>query len=136
MPSLSHTALDPLLMRPLAPEFAEAECARLAPRLPTRWNSGLNSHGFVYSHIQSSMQFVVKVDRLGGKTEIRGLAVGDERIVRTEISARDYISTAALPLRIARADDGSEDRSDLEDRLRKVFISDERIAGELPSHCN
>ncbi len=35
------------------------------------------------------MHFVIKIDRLGGKAEIRGLAVGDERIYRFDITARD-----------------------------------------------
>lgn len=76
------------------------------------------------------MQFVIKVDRLGGKAEIRGLAVGDERIVRFDITAHDYISSAALPLRIAKAEGGAEDRSDLQERLKKVFISEERMRGQ------
>jgi hypothetical protein len=107
----------------------ESECARLAPRLPPQWSSSFNSHSFVYAHTQSSMQFIIKIDRLGGKAEIRGLAVGDERIVRFEITARDYISSAALPLRISKAEDGSEDRSDLQEKLKKVFISEERMTG-------
>ncbi|KAK0636656.1 PI31 proteasome regulator N-terminal-domain-containing protein [Bombardia bombarda] len=53
----------------------ESECAKLAPRLPPHWNSSLNSHSFVYAHTQSSMQFIIRVDRMGGKAEIRGLAL-------------------------------------------------------------
>lgn len=75
------------------------------------------------------MRFVVKVDRLGGKAEIRGLAVGDDRIARFELVVRDYISAAALPLRIARAEDGTEDRSDLQQKLKNVFISEARMTG-------
>lgn len=75
------------------------------------------------------MQFIIKVDRLGGKTEICGLAVGDNRISRVDIITRDYISTSALPVRITKAEDGTEDRSDLQEKLKKVFISDERMSG-------
>ncbi|KAK3378685.1 PI31 proteasome regulator N-terminal-domain-containing protein [Lasiosphaeria ovina] len=105
----------------------ESECTRLAPRLPAQWNRSLSSHSFVYAHTQSSMQFVVRVDRMGAKMEIRGLAVGDERIARLELSARDYISSAALPVRIAMTAEGAEDRGDLSDKLKRVFISEERI---------
>ncbi|KAK0702024.1 PI31 proteasome regulator N-terminal-domain-containing protein [Lasiosphaeria miniovina] len=105
----------------------ESECTRLAPRLPAQWNCSLSSHSFVYAHTQSSMQFVVRVDRMGAKMEIRGLAVGDERIARLELSARDYISSAALPVRIAMTAEGAEDRSDLSDKLKRVFISEDRI---------
>ncbi|TVY23479.1 hypothetical protein LHYA1_G007115 [Lachnellula hyalina] len=107
----------------------EAECERLSPRLSTKWNSSFGSHSFLYAHSQSSMQYVVKVDRLGGKAEIRGIGLGDERISRFEITAKDYISSAALPLRIKINQDGEEDRSDLEAKLKEVFISPSRIQG-------
>lgn len=108
---------------------AEAECERLAPRLSTKWNSSFGSHSFLYAHSQSSMQYVVKVDRLGGKAEVRGIGLGDERISRFEITAKDYISSAALPLRITMTQDGEEDRSNLESKLNDLFISPPRIQG-------
>ena len=108
---------------------AEAECARIAPRLPAQWNRSPSSHSFVYAHTQSSMHFVVRVDRMGAKIEVRGLATGDERIARFELTARDYVSSAALPLRITMTPDGAEDRSDLPQKLRTLFISEERIKG-------
>lgn len=76
------------------------------------------------------MEYVIKVDRLGGKAEIRGVGLGDERISRFEITARDYISNSALPLRITLTEDGEEDRSDLEAKLKDVFISPHRIQGQ------
>jgi hypothetical protein len=91
----------------------EAECQSLAPRLSPKWSSSFGSHSFLYAHSQSSMQYVVKVDRLGGKAEIRGIGLGDERISRFEITAKDYVSSAALPLRISMTN-GEEDRSTLE----------------------
>ncbi|KAF3766826.1 hypothetical protein M406DRAFT_350278 [Cryphonectria parasitica EP155] len=106
----------------------EQECASLAPRLPSRWNASVSSYSFLYAHTQSSMQFVLKIDRMGSKTEIRGLAVGADKITRLEISARDYISSSALPLRITLRPDGAEDRSDLTSKLQAVFISPERVA--------
>ncbi|RDW80867.1 hypothetical protein BP5796_05565 [Coleophoma crateriformis] len=105
----------------------EAECRELAPRMSEKWNSTFNSHSFVYAHSQSSMEYVVKVDRLGGKAEIRGIGLGDERITRFEVVAKDYISSAALPLRIQMTEEGEEDRSTLEDKLKEVFISPSRI---------
>lgn len=103
------------------------ECASLAPRLPSTWNRSLSSHCFVYAHEQSSMRFVIRVDRMGSKIEIRGLGVGDERIARVEITTRDFVSAAALPIRISITDSDEEDRSDLPEKLKKVFISEERI---------
>ncbi|KAK4237356.1 PI31 proteasome regulator N-terminal-domain-containing protein [Achaetomium macrosporum] len=105
----------------------ETECARTAPRLPAQWNKSLNTHCFVYAHTQSSMQFIVHIDRMGAKIEVRGLAIGDDRIARFDITARDYISSSALPLRIRMTEDGAEDRSDLLHKLKTLFISEERI---------
>lgn len=109
----------------------EAELNKTSPRLSSKWNSSFGSHSFLYAHSQSSMEYVVKVDRLGGKAEIRGIGLGDERISRFEITAKDYISSAALPLRIT-LNGGEEDRSDLEVKLKEVFISPSRIQGILP----
>lgn len=75
------------------------------------------------------MQYVVKVDRMGTKAEIRGIGLGDERIARFEIVARDYISPSALPLRITMTEDGEEDRSNLKSKLQQIFISPPRITG-------
>lgn len=82
------------------------------------------------------MQFILRTDRMGGKTEIRGHAIGGERISRLELAARDYISQAALPLRIPLdpATDaepeaaGSRANPDLLAKLQAVFVSPERVA--------
>lgn len=105
----------------------EDECLSLAPRLPPSWNDSFGSHSFVYAHKQSAMTFVVKVDRLGSKVEVRGLAVGDDKIYRFERSIRDVVRSSGLPVRIKLSEDGSEDRSDLKDKLKQVFVSDRAI---------
>lgn len=66
---------------------------------------------------------------MGGKTEIRGLAIGHERIIRLEITARDYVSQSALPLRITLDPaTGDENRADLPSKLQAVFITPERVS--------
>ncbi|KAK3294285.1 PI31 proteasome regulator N-terminal-domain-containing protein [Chaetomium fimeti] len=105
----------------------EDECARHAPHLLSRWNRSLSSHGFVYTHDKSSARFVLHVDRLAGKVEVRGLATNDEQIARFDINARDYVNTSALPLRITLTSDGEEDRSDLVEKLKPIYISDDRM---------
>jgi hypothetical protein len=64
---------------------------------------------------------------MGGKAEIRGLAVQDERIARAEITIKDFVSNAALPVRISMTDEGIEDRSDLPQKFQNVFVSANRI---------
>ncbi|KAM5347948.1 hypothetical protein ACJ41O_007772 [Fusarium nematophilum] len=106
------------------------ECESLAPRLPPQWNSGFGSLSFVYTHKQSSMSFVVRVDRMGSKVEIRGLAVGDDNIYRFERTVRDVVQSSGLPVRITM-NEKEEDRSDLAEKLRGVFVSEQAIADIL-----
>ncbi|EFY93935.1 hypothetical protein J3458_007004 [Metarhizium acridum] len=106
------------------------DCESLAPRLPPKWNSGFGSLSFVYKHKQSSMDFVFRIDRMGAKVEVRGLAVGDENIHRFERTVRDIVNSAALPVRITMTE-GQEDRSDLVEKLRNVFVSGEAISDLL-----
>lgn len=73
------------------------------------------------------MTFVIRVDRMGGKVEVRGLAVGDERIHRFERTVRDVVQSSGLPIRITMNGE-REDRSDLATKLRGVFVSEEAIA--------
>ncbi|KAG8427051.1 hypothetical protein J3459_007569 [Metarhizium acridum] len=76
------------------------------------------------------MDFVFRIDRMGAKVEVRGLAVGDENIHRFERTVRDIVNSAALPVRITMTE-GQEDRSDLVEKLRNVFVSREAISDLL-----
>jgi hypothetical protein len=125
--ALINCSLHDLTLTLLAP-LAEAES--LAPRLPPQWNSGFGSLSFVYKHKQSAMSFVIRIDRMGTKVEVRGLAVGDENIRRFERAVRNVVQSNNLPVRITRTAQG-EDRSDLPEKLRKVFVSEEAILGKL-----
>ncbi|KAI2614351.1 PI31 proteasome regulator N-terminal-domain-containing protein [Hypoxylon fragiforme] len=107
-------------------KLEEAKCHELAPRLPANWNASFNTYAFVYAHQQSALRYVIRTDRLGGKAEIRGLGIHDERITRVEVTIKDFVSNAALPVRITVNDDG-EDRSSLPQKLQNVFISQSRI---------
>ncbi|KAH7150483.1 PI31 proteasome regulator N-terminal-domain-containing protein [Dactylonectria estremocensis] len=107
-----------------------AECKSLAPRLPPQWNAGFGSLSFVYTHKQSAMTFVIRVDRMGGKVEIRGLAIGDENIHRFERTVRDVVQSSSLPVRITMNGE-HEDRSDLAEKLRGVFVSEQAITDIL-----
>lgn len=105
----------------------EAKCRELAPRLPENWNASFNTCAFVYAHSQSALRFVLKIDRIGGKAEIRGIAIEDDRIARVEVTTKDYVSNGSLPVRITLTGDSEEDRSDLPDKLQAVFINEGRV---------
>lgn len=106
----------------------ESELKKIAPRLSSSWNSGFGHYDFLYAHSQSQMKYLVQVSRTGPKAGIKGIALGDDRTTAFEITAKDYISSSALPLRITiSGESGEEDRSDLEAKLKVLFISPERI---------
>lgn len=104
----------------------EPTCRELAPRLPENWRAQFNTCAFVYAHQQSALRFIIKVDKIGPKAEIRGVAIDHNLIVRVELTINDYVSNGALPVRITVTNEG-EDRSDLPEKLEKVFINGSRI---------
>ncbi|KAK6085577.1 hypothetical protein SCUP515_00684 [Seiridium cupressi] len=111
----------------------EAKCRELAPRLPENWNASFNTCAFVYAHPQSALWFVIKIDRIGGKAEVRGVAIGDDRIARVEVTTKDFVSNGSLPVKITLTDNSVEDRSDLPEKLQAVFINEGRIT-DLANH--
>lgn len=113
-----------------------AEAESLAPRLPPQWNDGYGSIRFVYAHKQSSMRFVISIDKIGSKVEIRGLAIGDENIHRFEKKIADVAQSKNLPVRITVKEEGEEDRSDLVEKLSKIFVSEEAISCECRYYAN
>ncbi|EXK25070.1 hypothetical protein FOMG_18238 [Fusarium oxysporum f. sp. melonis 26406] len=108
-----------------------AECESLAPRLPPQWNSGLGSYSFLYSYKQSAMALSIRVNPMGKKVEIQGLVVGDDNICRFERSIGEVVKSDKLPIRIT-IKDNEEDRSDLAEKLRGLFTSEQAIAGMFP----
>ncbi|KOS23216.1 hypothetical protein ESCO_003966 [Escovopsis weberi] len=126
---LVHAYLSALNFRLYAFDDAaplDEECQRLAPRLPPQWNRGFGSLGFAYRHKQSTLRFVIRVDRMGSKTDVRGLAVGDDKIHHFEVVTRDVVAGAKLPLRIP-FQDGHEDRSHLGSEMHRLFASSEAM---------
>ncbi|PTU19676.1 hypothetical protein P175DRAFT_0503218 [Aspergillus ochraceoroseus IBT 24754] len=87
------------------------------PSLPTEWNNKATL-SFRYAHSQSSMQYLLKVDRLGNNVVVFALALGDDRTTTFDLPVKDWISASALPLRST---------ADLTNSLKDVFISDARL---------
>ncbi|KAM0080501.1 hypothetical protein ACKRZS_007346 [Fusarium odoratissimum] len=102
----------------------------LAPRLPPQWNSGFGSYSFLYSHKQSSMTFSIRVNPMGKKVEILGLAVGDDNIHRFERSIGEVVKSNELPISIT-IKDNEENQSDLAEKLQGLFTSEQAIADIL-----
>ena len=73
---LVHTAFNALSFRLVAVDDSTPASNTLEGILPDYWNShGPGSYTLRYRHEQSSLEFVVKVVKLGSRTLINGIAV-------------------------------------------------------------
>jgi len=97
--------------------------------LPAEWNSTNGSYAFRYKHGQSSMEFLIKVNRMGGKAVVMGMAMGDDRTANFDLRGVDYISEGNLPVSFEFGD--VEDEGKMEEQRKKlvdVFISVGRLS--------
>lgn len=69
------------------------------------------------------MEYLVKVNRLGGKAVVLALAVGDDKTTNFDVTVKDYLSEASLPVTIAEG----TSTDDLAKTLQDVFISAGRL---------
>ncbi|KAF4555449.1 Hypothetical protein D9617_2g054080 [Elsinoe fawcettii] len=66
--------------------------------LPEKWNlQSPASFSFKYAHTQSSMQFLIKVNRMGTKAVVLGMGIGDDRTTTFDVKIDEYISPSSLP---------------------------------------
>ena len=89
--------------------------------LPKEWNPSSSNYAFRYAHSQSSMEYVIKMNRLGSKIVVNGLAVGDEKVHILDMPIKDFISESSFPFSLT----GNGDKD--EENLRHVFISAGRM---------
>ncbi len=92
--------------------------------LPQEWNaSSSNDYAFRYAHTQSSLEYLVKVSRLGNKAVINGLGVGDDKVHTLDFLLKDFVSPSSLP----HTTPSSEGMNEATLSLRKIFISAGRM---------
>ncbi|KAI9660259.1 MAG: hypothetical protein M1831_003567 [Alyxoria varia] len=92
--------------------------------LPQEWNQSKDSQAFRYTHPQSSMQYLLKATRLGPKTLIHGIGMGDDKTTTFEVTSKDYVSEAALPSSPTASSASEEDAIDT---ISNVYISPSRL---------
>ncbi|EQL30268.1 hypothetical protein RJZ56_006658 [Blastomyces dermatitidis] len=90
-----------------------------SPLLPKEWNAS-STYAFKYAHPQSSMQFLLKITRLGGNAVIYALALGHDKTTSFDVPVKDFISESAVPL--------SKSTEELTRSLEQVFISSSRLS--------
>lgn len=69
-----------------------------ASSLPPVWNeSSASMYAFRYTHSQSSMEFIVRISRLGRKTMVFGIALGDDKTCSFDVLTQDFTSENFYP---------------------------------------
>ncbi|KAJ5894803.1 hypothetical protein N7495_006494 [Penicillium taxi] len=94
------------------------ESATEIPTLPAEWNAN-DTFAFRYAHTQSSMEYLLKVSRLGNNAVVFALALGDDRTSSFDLPVKDYISPSALPVSAPES---------IASALQDVFISRARLS--------
>ncbi|KAH7887861.1 PI31 proteasome regulator N-terminal-domain-containing protein [Phlebopus sp. FC_14] len=102
--ALVHTVLSALAFRLVA--IDDNSPARPHPDnvLPDDWNSkGLVDRIFRYKHDQSSLEFVVKVIKLGQRTLINAIAVESDKSASLDVSTNDFVSPSFYPHDVSKS---------------------------------
>jgi hypothetical protein len=103
---------------PILTTMAEAQSnPKDVQPLPSEWDAD-STYAFRYAHSQSSMEYLVKVSRLGSKALIFGVALGDDKTASFEVKAQDYVSEGSMK-------GSAESKSD--SKIQEIFISPGRM---------
>ncbi|THH33578.1 hypothetical protein EUX98_g538 [Antrodiella citrinella] len=88
--------------------------------LPEEWNShGPGNYTFRYRHDQSSLEFLLKISKLGGRTLVYAIAIESDKTASLDISTNDFSSQSFYPHDLDAAD---------AQPLVHGFISSNRVA--------
>lgn len=88
--------------------------------LPTSWNKdGPGNYCLRYKHDQSSLEFLVKVLKLGSRTLINAIATETDKTSTLDISTADFLSRSFYPYDVKPEDTST---------LVNGFISSNRVA--------
>jgi len=93
--------------------------------LPAEWNTNAGSYSFRYKHSQSSMEYLLKANRMGSKTVIMGMGLGDDKTASFELKADEFVSDGNLP---ATPKKEGATAADVERSIQDVFISIGRLS--------
>jgi hypothetical protein len=75
--ALIHSAFNALSFRLIAVDDSSLASTTLSGILPETWNAnGPGNYTLRYRHEQSSLEFIIKVVKLGGRTLINAIGVG------------------------------------------------------------
>ncbi|KAH7879641.1 PI31 proteasome regulator N-terminal-domain-containing protein [Lentinula edodes] len=121
---LSHAILSSLAFRLIAVDDSNNNNEINSNSLPENWNShGPGGYTFRYKHEQSSLEFVVKLTKLGKRTVVNAIAVESDKTSTLDISTDDFTSPSSFPY-ILNTDTNSSSSSS---PLVHCYISSSRI---------
>ncbi|KAF5387721.1 hypothetical protein D9615_000272 [Tricholomella constricta] len=119
--ALLHTILSAVAFRLVAVDETSPPNSTLSNVLPEGWNKdGPGHYTFRYRHDQSSLEFILKVSKLGGRTLVNAIAVESDKVASLDISTNDFVSPSFFP-----HDLGTESN---DQPLVHGFISSNRVA--------
>lgn len=93
--------------------------------LPSEWNKSTSSLAFRYAHTQSSMNYLLRVNRMGSKAVVMGMGVGDDKTASFDVRVEDYISQSSLPATPSAPDTPA---NEARRKIIAIFVSDGRVA--------
>ncbi|KAF7971763.1 hypothetical protein HWV62_19935 [Athelia sp. TMB] len=103
--ALAHTALAAVAFRLIAIDESSTTISSTGNVLPAEWNKhGPGNYTFRYRHDQSSLEFVVKIIKLGARTLINAIAVESDKAASMDISTNDFVSPSFFPHDLTSAD--------------------------------
>lgn len=93
--------------------------------LPNEWNAQAPSYAFRYKHVQSSMEYLLKVNRMGNKAVVMAMALGDDKTTSFDLRVVDYISASSLPATPVTETTSADDAART---LTNIYISAGRLS--------
>ncbi|KAF9057705.1 PI31 proteasome regulator N-terminal-domain-containing protein [Panaeolus papilionaceus] len=100
--ALVHTIFTVLAFRLVAMDDAATTSLPEGNLLPDDWNkNGPGHYTFKYKHDQSSLEFVIKVSKLGSRTLINAIALESDKVATLDISTDDFTSKSFYPCDVA-----------------------------------
>lgn len=94
--------------------------------LPSDWNKSSSNYSFRYAHRQSSMEYLLNVNRMGNKVVIIGIGIGDDKTCSFDVRLADYVSDSSLPATFSLGSEAQNEEA--KRRLIDVFISVGRLS--------
>ncbi|KAG6832924.1 hypothetical protein H0H92_004808 [Tricholoma furcatifolium] len=96
--ALLHSIFTAVAFRLIAVDESSPSAVIENNTLPLEWSkNGPGNYTFRYRHDQSSLEFILKVSKLGGRTLINAIAAESDKVASLDISTADFISPSFFP---------------------------------------